>query len=261
MAACSRLPSSGLTPFHSPTASHGTDSAIRPGVLDQRRLGLQRADPVAVVRSAPTRVAPRRHRATSTSSRPTGSDPATHPDHHDLPRVPAHDRREKRTPAAARPQDRQRLPAHPRSSSASMPGPMPLRPGAPGRFLFHRAAIAFLEGHNGLWFERAPRIPTSDAAVEHRRLRPWWVREGATALEGRHVGPNSSRDRRAHIVLAQPLKFRIPLASVHDNELFAVHVTLEAAGDRRSRLASPRRWPPSTTPQHLEPAAAEDAEA
>ena len=120
-----------------------------------------------------------------------------------------------------------------------------------GGDFFSIGGIAFLEGHNGLWFER-------EATDSDLRTPAWSIDDfdfgGSVKVPGSrrpHVGPKFVQGPTAHIVLAQPLKFRIPLASVHDNELFAVHVTLEAqATDDRAGETTALAF--LDDPQHLD---------
>jgi uncharacterized delta-60 repeat protein len=117
---------------------------------------------------------------------------------------------------------------------------------------FNVGATAFLEGHRGAWYEHEATDADSWGAV--------WDDFNFDFVESFDKVPHSGKHHKhpqfiegpeAVVTLDHPLQILVPLDSVRDDELFAVHVTLEvqATDDRAgetSLVAS------IDDPQHLD---------
>jgi uncharacterized delta-60 repeat protein len=120
-----------------------------------------------------------------------------------------------------------------------------------GGDFFSVGGTAVLEGHRHGWFERV----ATDADLG----APAWDRDdfdlGGTFDKVPHHpkhGPKFIQGPTASLVLARPLQLRVPLASVRDDELFAVHVTLEVqATDDRAGETTALAF--IDDPQHRDP--------
>ena len=104
-----------------------------------------------------------------------------------------------------------------------------------GGDFFTEGGVAYLEGHRGHW--------TVSAATDVDSRTPLWDQSSFR---------RSGSQGRAAAELRDPVTMTVPLASVRENELFAVHVTLEssAINDRGGESTSLGFI---DDPEHVEP--------
>jgi uncharacterized delta-60 repeat protein len=97
-----------------------------------------------------------------------------------------------------------------------------------GGDFFRSGGVAYIEGHEGQW--------TIEAATSAASRSPLWANESFTRNDDvDDVGTRS----HAFAELAHPVTMNVPLSSLRDGELFAVHVRLDAETfDSRGREAA-----------------------
>jgi uncharacterized delta-60 repeat protein len=119
-----------------------------------------------------------------------------------------------------------------------------------GGDFFNVGGTAFLEGHRGGWFEDEVTDADFGAAVWNRN--DFDLDESFDRVPRKHHHrPFFVQGPTAQVMLEQPLEVHVPLGSVRDDELFAVHVTLEVqATDDRAGETTALAF--IDDPQHLD---------